>query len=225
MAKSIIDGLFGKSPISPLQQHMTSVHLCITELKGFMIASHAQDWDEAVKIQSKIGDKEGEADILKKKLRLSLPSTFMMPFSRRDLLDLLLIQDSIANRTKDVSGLMINRKMTLPSEIFEDIIELTNVCIKTSAAALKAVNELDELLETAFGKRERKVVGSIISDINELESESDKIQHVIRTKLFPLEAGLPPVDVIFYYRAVEWLGELADSAQKVGSRLEVLLAK
>jgi predicted phosphate transport protein (TIGR00153 family) len=225
MAKSIIDGLFGKSPISPLQQHMTSVHLCITELKGFMIAIHAQDWDEAVKIQSKIGDKEGEADILKKKLRLSLPSTFMMPFSRRDLLDLLLIQDSIANRTKDVSGLMINRKMTLPSEIFEDIIELTNVCIKTSAAALKAVNELDELLETAFGKRERKVVGSIMSDINELESESDKIQHVIRTKLFPLEAGLPPVDVIFYYRAVEWLGELADSAQKVGSRLEVLLAK
>ncbi|MEJ6559369.1 MAG: TIGR00153 family protein [Candidatus Thioglobus sp.] len=225
MAKSIIDGLFGKSPISPLQQHMTSVHLCITELKGFMIAIHAQDWDEAVKIQSKIGDKEGEADILKKKLRLSLPSTFMMPFSRRDLLDLLLIQDSIANRTKDVSGLMINRKMTLPSEIFEDIIELTNVCIKTSAAALKAVNELDELLETAFGMRERKVVGSIISDINELESESDKIQHVIRTKLFPLEAGLPPVDVIFYYRAVEWLGELADSAQKVGSRLEVLLAK
>lgn len=225
MAKSIIDGLFGKSPISPLQQHMTSVHLCIAELKGFMVAIHAQDWDKAEKIQSKIGDKEEEADILKKNLRLSLPSTFMMPFSRRDLLDLLLIQDSIANRTKDVSGLMINRKMTLPNEIFEDIIELTNVCIKTSAAALKAVNELDELLETAFGRRERKVVGSIISDINELESESDKIQHIIRTKLFPLEADLPPVDVIFYYRAVEWLGELADSAQKVGSRLEVLLAK
>jgi len=225
MAKSIIDGLFGKSPISPLQQHMTSVHSCISELKGFMIAIHAQNWDQAEQIKSDIGTKEGEADILKKKLRLSLPSTFMMPFSRRDLLDLLLIQDSIANIAKDVSGLMINRKMTLPNEIFDDMIELTGVCIKTSATALKAVNELDELLETAFGSRERKVVGSIISDINDLESESDKIQHVIRAKLFPLEASLPPVDVMFYYRAVEWLGELADAAQKVGSRLEVLLAK
>ncbi|WPE16629.1 TIGR00153 family protein [Candidatus Thioglobus autotrophicus] len=225
MAKSIIDGLFGKSPISPLQHHMTSVHSCIAELKDFMVAIHAQNWDKAEEIRSKIGDKEGEADVLKKKLRLSLPSTFMMPFSRRDLLDLLLIQDSIANLTKDVSGLMINRKMTLPNEIFEDVIELTSVCIKTSATALKAVNELDELLETAFGNRERKVVGSIISDINELESESDRIQHVIRTKLFPLEVDLPPVDVMFYYRAVEWLGELADAAQKVGSRLEVLLAK
>jgi predicted phosphate transport protein (TIGR00153 family) len=225
MPKSIIDGLFGKSPISPLQQHMTSVHSCISELKGFMVAIHAQDWVKAEEIRKDIGHKEGEADVLKKKLRLSLPSTFMMPFSRRDLLDLLLIQDSIANITKDVSGLMINRKMTLPNEISDDVIELTDVCIRTSAAALKAVNELDELLETAFGNRERKVVSSIIEDVNELESESDKIQHVIRAKLFPLEQGLPPVDVMFYYRAVEWLGELADAAQKVGSRLEVLLAK
>jgi predicted phosphate transport protein (TIGR00153 family) len=225
MAKSIIDGLFGKSPISPLQKHMTHVHSCISELKGFMVAIHAQDWDKAELIKSDIGTKEGEADVLKKKLRLSLPSTFMMPFSRRDLLDLLLIQDSIANIAKDVSGLMLNRKMTLPDEIFDDIIELTGVCIKTSATALKAVNELDEVLETAFGNRERKVVSSIIKNINTLESQSDKIQHVIRGKLFPLEASLPPVDVIFYYRAVEWLGELADAAQKVGSRLEVLLAK
>ncbi|MEO1939535.1 DUF47 family protein, partial [Candidatus Thioglobus sp.] len=104
MAKSIIDGLFGKSPISPLQQHMTSVHSCIAELKGFMVAIHAQDWDQAEQIRSEIGNKEGEADLLKKKLRLSLPSTFMMPFSRRDLLDLLLMQDSIANIAKDVSG-------------------------------------------------------------------------------------------------------------------------
>jgi predicted phosphate transport protein (TIGR00153 family) len=165
MPKSIIDGLFGKSPISPLQQHMTSVHSCISELKGFMVAIHEKNWTAAEKIKRTIGHKEGEADILKKKLRLSLPSTFMMPFSRRDLLDLLLIQDSIANITKDVSGLMINRKMTLPNEIFDDVIELTDVCIKTSAAALKAVNELDELLETAFGNRERKVVSSIIEDV------------------------------------------------------------
>ncbi len=133
-----------------------------------MVAIHAQDWVQAEKIISDIGTKESEADILKKKLRLSLPSTFIMPFSSRGLLDLLLIQDSIANITKYVSGLMINRKMTMPDEIFDDVIELTKVCIKTSPMALKAVNELDELLETAFGSRERKDVGSIIKDVNEL---------------------------------------------------------
>ena len=225
MAKSIIDGLFGKSPIRPLQQHMEQVYSCISELSDFMAAIHAQNWNSAEKIRKSIGHKEGKADVLKKKLRSRLPSTFMMPFSRRDLLDLLLIQDSIANIAKDVSGLMINRKMTLPDAISADVIELTDVCIATAKAALKAVNELDELVETAFGNRERKVVSSIIDDVNELESKSDKIQYEIRAKLFPLEQDLPPVDVMFYYRAVEWLGKLADAAQKVGSRLEVLLAK
>jgi hypothetical protein len=115
--------------------------------------------------------------------------------------------------------------MTFPDEILDDVIELTKVCVKTSAKALKAINELDELLETAFGKRERKVVSNIIKQINSLESKSDTAQHTIRAKLFPLESSLPPIDVVFYYRAIEWLGELADSAQKVGSRLEILLAK
>lgn len=225
MAKNNIYGLFGKSPISPLQQHMTHVHSCIAELDAFMVAIHKQDWKLADEIKLSIGTKEREADVLKKKLRLSLPSTFMMPFSRRDLLDLLLIQDSIANIAKDVSGLMINRKMSLPDTIFDDVVELTKVCIESSAMALKAINELDELLETAFSTREQKVVNHIIASINNLESESDKIQHKIRAQLFPLEASLPPVDVMFYYRAIEWLGELADAAQKVGSRLEVLLAK
>ena len=158
MSKNNIYGLFGKSPISPLQKHMTHVHSCVSELNGFMTAIHSKNWQLANEIKSLIGDKEGEADVLKKKLRLSLPSTFMMPFDRRDLLDLLLIQDSIANTAKDVAGLMASRKMTLPDEIFEEIIGLTDVCIQSSALALKAVNELDELLETAFNIRERKIV-------------------------------------------------------------------
>jgi hypothetical protein len=225
MAKSIIDGMFGKSPISPLQQHMTSAHSCIELLNDLMLAMKNHEWDAAELIRTNISKREQQADVLKKKLRLSLPSTFMMPFSRRDLLDLLLIQDSIANISKDVSGLMCNRQMTFPDEILDDVIELTKVCVKTSAKALKAINELDELLETAFGKRERKVVSNIIKQINSLESKSDTAQHTIRAKLFPLESSLPPIDVVFYYRAIEWLGELADSAQKVGSRLEILLAK
>ena len=66
MAVNIIDGLFGKSPISPLQQHMTHVHSCISELSGFMVAIHTQDWQQAETTKNRIATKEGEADILKK---------------------------------------------------------------------------------------------------------------------------------------------------------------
>ena len=51
----------------------------------------------------------------------------------------------------------------------KDFIDLAKLCIKTSAAALVAINELDELLETAFSSRERKIVDKMIQKINDLE--------------------------------------------------------
>ena len=223
--KDNITSLFGKSPISPLQKHMKQVHSCIKEFGVFAQASKSKDWERAQLAQLSISKKENKADQLKKKLRMNLPSTFMMPFSRRDLLDVLLIQDSIANITKDLAGLMMSRKMVFPKEFADDFIKLSEICIKTSGAALVAINELDELLETAFSKRQRKIVDTMIIKINELEHETDVAQDAIRNKLFLLESSLPPIDVMFYYRAIEWLGETADAAQKVGSRFEVMLTK
>ena len=220
-----ITSLFGKSPITPLQKHMKQVHSCLKDFAVFAKASNAQDWETAETIHISINNKEQKADKLKKKLRMNLPRTFMMPFSRRDLLDVLLIQDSIANITKDLAGLMMTRHMVFPEEIAGDFIKLAGLCIKTSAAALMAINELDELLETAFSSRERKIVDKIIKTVNELEHGTDDAQNDIRNKLFTLESNLPPVDVMFYYRAIEWLGETADAAQKVGSRFEVMLTK
>ena len=223
--KGNISGLFGKSPISPLQQHMKQVHSCIKEFGVFANAANSEDWEKAKLAKLSIGKKEQKADVLKKKLRMNLPSTFMMPFSRRDLLDVLLIQDSIANITKDLAGLMMSRKMVFPKEFADDFLELAKLCIKTSAAALVAINELDELLETAFSSRQRKIVNKMIKQVNDLEHDTDVAQEKIRNKLFLVESSLPPVDVMFYYRAIEWLGETADAAQKVGSRFEVMLTK
>ena len=199
-----ITSLFGKSPINPLQKHMKQVHSCIKEFGVFAKAAKSEDWDKAQEAQVSIGNKEKKADQLKKKLRMNLPSTFMMPFSRRDLLDVLLIQDSIANITKDLAGLMMTRRMVFPTEFAEDFIKLTELCIKTSGAALVAINELDELLETAFSSRERKIVAEMVKKINTLEHDTDTAQNDIRNKLFLLESDLPPVDVMFYYRAIEW---------------------
>ena len=225
MARNDISSLFGKSPIKPLQKHMRQVHSCLKDFGVFAKAANAQDWDKATTLVVSINNKEEKADKLKKKLRMNLPSTFMMPFSRRDLLDVLLIQDSIANITKDIAGLMMTRHMVFPEAIAQDFIKLTSLCIKTSSAALKAINELDELLETAFGSRGRKLVSEMIANVNKFEHQTDEAQSEIRDKLFALESTLPPVDVMFYYRAIEWLGETADAAQKVGSRFEVMLTK
>ena len=47
----------------------------------------------------------------------------------------------------------------------------------------------------------------------------------MRRNLFKLEQDLPPVDVMFLYQIIDWIGDVADRAQRVGNRLEQLLAR
>ena len=64
--KDNITSLFGKSPISPLQQHMKQVHSCIKEFGVFAKAANVMDWEKAQLAQTSISKKENKADALKK---------------------------------------------------------------------------------------------------------------------------------------------------------------
>lgn len=223
--KSHIFSMFGKSPISPMQKHMAEVQACANELIPFFEAALANDWEKAAVLQKEIARLEGVADDLKRELRLNLPSGLMMAMSRRDLLETLSTQDKIANKAKDIAGLMLGRKMTIPSEIGPLMLDFVKSCVETSAQAQTAINELDELVETGFRGREVDLVESMITQLDELEGRSDKIQVEVRSRMFAIEKDLSPVDVMFFYRIVEWVGELSDQAQRVGSRLEIMLAR
>jgi len=225
MPRTTISSLFGSSPVSPLQAHMASVQDCIVELIPFFKAVLEEDWPKAKDQQKKISKLEREADKLKKKLRLNLPNSLFMPVSRRDLLEVLTMQDKIANKSKDIAGLIIGRKMTFPSEVSEKLLDFIRRCIDASNQAQKAINELDELVETGFSGREVKLVQEMIKKLDDIESDTDKIQVKVRAELFKKEKDLPPVDVMFMYRVIDGIGDLADLSQRVGSRLELMLAR
>lgn len=223
--KSHIFSMFGKSPISPMQKHMAEVQACANELIPFFEAALANDWEKAKVFQKDIARLEEAADALKRELRLNLPSGLMMAMSRRDLLETLTTQDKIANKAKDIAGLMLGRKMTFPAEVAPLMLDFVKRCVDASAQAQTAINELDELVETGFRGREVDMVESMITKLDEIEGDTDRIQVEVRSKMFAVEKELPAVDVMFIYRVIEWVGDLADLSQRVGSRLELMLAR
>ncbi len=225
MPQSTISSLFGTSPIKPLQGHMQVVQVCVQQLIPFFDAVLADDWDEARRQQAEVSRLENEADVLKRELRLNLPNSLFMAVPRRDLLEVLTMQDKIANKAKDIVGLITGRKMRLPEAIAPTIKAYVQRSIDASAQAQTAINELDELVETGFRGNEVKLVASIIKTLDEIEGDSDRMQVEIRARLFAVEKDLPPVEVIFLYRIIDWIGDLGDLAQRVGSRLELMLAK
>ncbi len=225
MPTSTISSLFGTSPIKPLQGHMQAVQVCAQQLIPFFDAALADDWDEARRQQAEVSRLENEADVLKRELRLNLPNSLFMAIPRRDLLEVLTMQDNIANKAKDIAGLITGREMRFPEAIAPTIKAYVQRSIDASAQAQTAINELDELVETGFRGNEVKLVTSIIKTLDEIEYDTDRMQVEIRARLFAVEKKLPPVEVIFLYRIIDWIGDLGDLAQRVGSRLELMLAK
>ncbi|MDO7653445.1 MAG: TIGR00153 family protein [Porticoccus sp.] len=220
-----IFNLFGKSPISPLQAHMTLVVACAERLQEFLDAAIANDWELGSEIFDKISAKEDKADEMKRQLRLQLPKSLFMPLDRGDLLDLLSLQDRIANRSKDIAGLMLGRKMSIPEPLHQQMIDFVSSSIEANRQALKAINELDELLEVGFSGKEVDFVEKMIGELDQLEDKTDLLEQEIRLKLFGLEQDLPPIDMMFLYQVIDMIGELADLAEGVGGRLQLLLAR
>jgi hypothetical protein len=217
--------LFGRSPIKPMQQHMAKAHECAACLMPLFNAVVACDWGMVEQIQQQMSRLEMEADLLKKSVRQNLPKSLFLPVPRSDLLELLSVQDKVANRAKDIAGLMLGREMVIPESVSALMLTYVQRTVDASAQALKAMNELDELLESGFSGREASLVEAMIAELDGIEHETDDLQIQVRRALFKVEKELPPVDVMFLYEIINWIGEVADRAQRVGYRLEQLLAR
>ncbi|GGY07531.1 TIGR00153 family protein [Litchfieldella qijiaojingensis] len=217
--------MFGRSPFQPLLAHIVKANECADELLPFYEAALVGDWEAAARHRETITRLEHEADELKTELRLNLPNTLFLPVSRSDLLDLISVQDKIANKARDITGIMLGRRMQMPEALAQPMRNYLHTAVASVAQARKALEELKDLLESGFGRNVSDVMQNLIRELHVLEHQADDQQVAIRRLLFELESELPPVDVIFLYKIIDWVGELSDRAERVGSRLQILTAR
>ena len=221
---NMLANIFGSSPVKPLEKHIGIAYQCAKQLNKFFPATISGDWQTAAVARDEIERLEHAADEIKKKIRLSLPKSLFMPVPREDLLELLLVQDKIANRTKDVSGLVIGRKLQIPAEIATQFLEFVERVVDAAKQARKSVRELDELFTAGFRGAEVDLVSGLIEELDQIETDTDDKQAALRGSLYKIEKSLDPIDAVFMYQVIELTGEIADMAERVGRRLELLLS-
>ncbi len=221
---NVLANIFGSSPVRPLEKHIGIAFSCAKQLNGFFAAAIKGDWEKAAVFRGEIERLEHEADDLKKEIRLGLPKSLFMPVPREDLLELLLVQDKIANRTKDVSGIVLGRKLPIPADIADQFLEFVDRNVDAAKQARKSVRELDELFTAGFRGAEVELVTALIDKLDQIETDTDDKQAALRAAVYEIEETLNPIDAVFLYQVIELTGEIADMAERVGRRLELLLS-
>ena len=220
---SLIGDLFGRSPVKPMQEHMrasVATARLVTPLIEAMIAGDATRIHET---RQEIDTLEHEADRIKNEIRSNLPARMMLALERRDMLEILDAQDSIADTAQDIAELADQRTMTIPPSMAEVMTDLTRQVVGACDQAEKIINELDELLQTGFRGREVTRVEAMIDELSRIETETDKLEERATRQVFAMEDELG-ISALFWWHMVEWIADIADYAERVGNRLRLLIA-
>lgn len=221
---SWMDKLVGRSPIRPMQEHMTAAVECARQIVPLMAAMAAGDDEEIRARRAEVDRLEHQADEIKNDIRGNMPRRLMMAMERRDLLDILDSQDSIADVTQDIAELADQRRMHLPSELVAPFTALAERTVAACEQGKRVIDELDELVETGFGDREVARVGEMISELGRIESETDALLDTACRTLFGMEEELG-VATVYWHQLLLWTADLADYAERVGNRLRLLIAQ
>ena len=77
-------GVFAKSPIKPMEEHIRKVHQASKALIPFFNHVFKEEWQQAEELRLTIRNLEREADEMKRNIRLQLPRGLFMPVERTE---------------------------------------------------------------------------------------------------------------------------------------------
>lgn len=215
--------LFGRSPFAPIQSHMESVKRCVHLLFPLFDALEKKQWERLEQVSEEISRLEHEADLIKNDIRNHLPPSLFLPIDRGSLLEILSIQDRIADKVEDIAVLVTLKHLDL-LPIFEEEFRLfLHKNIQTFDKAQQIIKELHDLVESSFGGVEAQKVRSMVDLAAYYEHEVDLIQRNLLKKLFRAEEQLTYMTFHQWQRLFESIGSISNLAENLAYRIRATL--
>lgn len=215
--------LFGKTPFAPLQTHMDRVAKCIGILPRLFEALMTNDLSSVESSAELISKLEHEADLTKNDIRNHLPKSLFLPVDRGALLEILALQDKLADQAESIAHLASMRSLDFPVLLKTGFQALYHKNMETFWLARQAIKELDELLESSFGGIEAEKVKSMVEQIAFLEYENTIQKRQLLKTLYRTSDHLPYPAFHLILRLIEEISLLASISEKLGNRIRMLL--
>lgn len=215
--------LFGKSPFAPLQTHMDKVGSCLSELPSLFEAFLSGNETVMEIIFQKISRLEYEADLTKNDIRNHLPKSLFLPLDREALLEILSLQDGLADQAEKIAYLALMKKVDLPELFKRDFIVLCQKNMEVFWLVKQITKELDDLLESSFGGIEAEKVKGMAEQISFYQYEANVIRHKTIKALYNCGERLCHTSFHLIYSLIHEVGKLSQLSELLGNRIRMLL--
>lgn len=215
--------LFGKSPFSPLQTHMDKVASCIDKLTNLMKILPSGDLAKIEKLSKELSELEHEADLTKNDIRNHLPNSIFLPIDRGQFLEILAVQDSIADIAEEIGLLLTLHPLTHYEEFAQSLNEHYERSLEVFQSSLRIMREIEELLETSFGGIEAERVKSMVEETAFKEHKASLAKHVVLKKIFAKGDQMPPAAFYLWVNVLMGIGNMADASERLANRIRMVL--
>ncbi|MFQ5714047.1 MAG: TIGR00153 family protein [Candidatus Scalinduaceae bacterium] len=215
--------LFAKSPFAPLQKHMEDVNGCVNKVKEIFEALEKNDFESISRIAKELSKLEAKADTSKHELRNHLPSSLFMPISKSALLEILSLQDDIADDCEDIGVLLTLKELTMKEVFKDDFKTFLKKNLETYELIKVIIEEFDNLLETSFTGSEAEKVKSMVNKVALKEHEADLSQRQLLKNIFNNEEHFSHGEFQLWLSILREIRTLSNTSEKLAHRIRNLL--
>lgn len=202
---------------------MENVAHCVRMLRDLFQSIQENKPEKTQEIANEISRMEHLADITKVEIRNRLPKGTYLPVDRTEVLEILTIQDRLADTAEDISRLTTLRSLTIPTAFQKEFFGFLAKNLEAFETAHRIIREWQDLVESSIGKIEVERMGVLIDQVAYQEHEADLLQHSLLKIMYQEENGLPFEVFYLWQNIIRVVSGVSNLSENLANHVRILL--
>ena len=202
---------------------MEKVLACLVKLDEVLKIFEGTDLIQLEYLSGVVSELEHDADLIKNDIRSTLPQSFLFSVDRSNFLEILSIQDDLADVAEEIANILTIKELQIPPDIKADFLAFKNKNMEAVWTVKEIVFNFEELLEASFGGPIAEKMQNKIDETAYTEHEADLLKRRLLKSLFNIADRMSTPDFYLWMHLIEAMGKISHSAEKLALRIGMLL--
>ena len=198
---------------------MEHVSECVHKMKFAIDTMMAGENEKLDDIAYEVSRLEHHADQVKIDIRNQLLRRFFMPINRPDVMDILSLQDELADTAEDVCKVITLKELPFHDDTRELFIQFVDQNMEAFAVAASIISELDELIESGFGGAEAEKIRSLAHNVAVAEHEADVIQIKLLKQIYANDTKMSIGQFHLWMRLTRILSQISNVSENLANKV------
>jgi len=202
---------------------MNRVAACVHLIISLFEALTAKDYPQIASIAQEMSKREHEADLTKNDIRNNLPSGIFLPIDKSSLLEILSLQDNIADCAEDIAVLLTFHNLEILPGFANEFQAFLKKNLETFEKGYDIIKEMEQLLESSFGGVEAEKVRKMVDEVAFKEHEADLLQATLLKKMFHQSDAMSTPAFFLWMKVIQEVAALSDESERLANRVRMTL--